>query len=177
MGYLQSVVHPANHHWLFAPVELEGFAQFELERYECTNNSQSACSSPAPDVSGDAAVAACISLALDLFVQRKRAVRLSCLARLLSARSAKSRCTIKGAMTAGGGSRRLGLGSLAIPSNGSVSHLRIVILDTPVCLEISRIDFLSRRVIRLTLPILTLLITPKFSRLIDKQESGTPGSL
>ena len=52
-------------------------------------------------------------------------------------------------------------------SNGSRSHFEIVFLESPVRRAISRTDFLSRRCIRRTLPIMSMVITP-CSRLLKK---------
>jgi len=59
----------ANQQMLFAPVELKGFSQLELERYVGVDYCGSAFDSPAPNEFGDAAVVAGKACRLDFFKQ------------------------------------------------------------------------------------------------------------
>ena len=54
---------------LFAPVELKGFSQLELERYVGVDYCGSAFDSPTPNEFGDAAVVSCKTCGLDFSKQ------------------------------------------------------------------------------------------------------------
>ena len=65
MGDLHAPVNTAHDQALFAPVELECFAQLEPQRHECFDIFAGICP-PSPDVVGDSAVAAKVAAGLDL---------------------------------------------------------------------------------------------------------------
>jgi hypothetical protein len=69
VGDLHAVVDAAHHHAFFAPVELEGLTQVELQGHECFDVFASA-GAPGTDVVGDAGVAAGVATGLDLANRR-----------------------------------------------------------------------------------------------------------
>ena len=154
---LHAVVDAADHQAFFAAVELERLAEFEDQRHEGLGGDGLAFAlAPRADEVGDSAVAAGITVRLDLRMQR------SCLGRCASALSASlsvSWC----AVSLLGASLRRYFGS---SSTAAFSHLRTVLRDKLVSRTISRTDFFSRKYIRRTLPIMAMVITP--SLLLEK---------
>ena len=154
---LQPPVDATDHEPLFAPVELERFAEFEGEWHEgLAAGDATLLGPPVTDEVREAGVTAFVSGLTDLLDQRL-GVRRSFFGRRASTSSACMTSSTNGANLMGASSRRLRRGSSTLSVR---RYLRTVLRDRLVASAISRTDFLSRRCIRSTLPIMAMVITP-----------------
>ena len=127
---------------------------------------------PGTDEVGDAAVAAPVALGLDLLKQR--------LARapgMLGSVGVGGECRLQGCLE--GVSLPSALVSPVLgwaTSPGALSHFLTVLRDSPVSFAIALLESLSRSFMRLTLPIISMVIT-LFALLKNSAGSGTPWSI
>ena len=155
--HLQPPVDAADHQPLFAPIELERLAEFEGERYEGLAHDHAALlGSPVADDVRQPRVAAVVAGLIDLLEQCLGGRR-SFFGRRASTSSACLMDSTNGANLMGASSRWLRRGSSTLSVR---RYLRTVLRAKLVASAISRTDFLSRRCMRSTLPIMAMVITP-----------------